>query len=258
MQEAHDAFSSTGDFRSLLAGIVASPSFRLRRASEPGASRVGVNMPLSRLSRRTLLRGAGACLALPLLEAMLPGRSQAQAAASAKRFIGFFYPCGTDPWAWNPSAAGALTTQNLTPCLQDLAGFGAEGIWPAGSALASEITAVTGINHSGVCVDIHMPSLAFSAHKGTVNTYTPGAPTLDQYLANQLKPNTRFRNLALSSTGNTDIGQGSISFRSAGQPETAIRSPKQLFDTLFRDAVPTDATAERARTARGQSAQWRA
>jgi hypothetical protein len=184
-----------------------------------------------------LLRGAGTALALPWLEAMLPQRATAQASAAPKRFIGFFYPCGTDPGAWNP-AAGALTAATLSPCLKDLAGFAAERMWPEAGALFSEVTAVTGIDHSGVCADIHMPSLAFSAHKGTVNTYTPGAPTLDQYLADKLAVQTRFRNLSLSATGNTDIGQGSLSFRAAGQPDTSIRSPKQLFDLLFGGSKP--------------------
>ena len=202
-------------------------------------------MPLDRLSRRTLLRSAGACLALPMLDAMCPARSQAQAAA-AKRFISLFYPCGTDPSAWNPPA-GPLTATNLSPCLRDLAGFAAEGIWPAGSPLWSEVSVVTGIDHSGVCLDIHMPSLALSAHRGTVNTYTPGDATLDQYLADRLQPTTRFRNLALSSTGNADIGQGNISFRAAGQPETPIRSPRQLFDLLFKGQATTSGTDDRAR-----------
>ena len=35
--------------------------------------------------------------------------------------------------------------------------------------LLSDVTAVTGIDHSGVCVDIHVPSMALSAHKGTAN-----------------------------------------------------------------------------------------
>src|SRR5687767_2731488 len=170
-------------------------------------------MPLHRLSRRTLLRSAGACLALPMLEAMTPLRAQAQSAAP-KRFISLFYPCGTDPSAWN-QPAGTLSATNLSPCLRDLAGFAAEGIWPAGSPLYSEISVVTGIDHSGVCLDIHMPSLALSAHKGTVNTYTPGDATLDQHLANRLQAPTQFRNLALSATRNADIGQGNISFRAA-------------------------------------------
>jgi hypothetical protein len=195
------------------------------------------------LSRRTILRGAGACLALPMLEAMLPRRSSAQEAP--KRFVGFFYPNGTDPNRWHPTP-GALTAERLTPCLQDLKGFAAEGIWPAGSAMYSDVTAVSGIDHSGVCVDIHMPSLALCAHKGVKNNYTPGAPTLDQYLAEKLAANTRFRNLALSATGSTDIGQGNISFRADGQVESVIRSPKQLFTSLFGgQSTPDDRKQKR-------------
>ena len=59
------------------------------------------------IPRRTLLRGAGACLALPLLEIMHSQRAAAQT-VPVQRFIAFFYPNGTDPRKWNP-AAGALT-----------------------------------------------------------------------------------------------------------------------------------------------------
>jgi hypothetical protein len=170
-------------------------------------------------------------MALPFLEAMRPRRASAQA-ASVQRFIAFFYPCGTDPRKWNPPA-GELSATNLPECLQDLKGFAAEGIWPAGGATFQDITAVTGIDHSGVCVDIHMPSMSLSAHKGVANSYTPPQPTLDQYLADQIKGMTPYRNFALAATPSTDIGQGNISFRAGGQVETVIRNPKQLFDTLF-------------------------
>ena len=79
------------------------------------------------------MRGVtGAGIALPLLEMMLPRKAHAQTAA-VKRFVGFFYPCGTDPRKWNP-AAGALTATTVSECLQDLKGFAAEGIWPAETA----------------------------------------------------------------------------------------------------------------------------
>jgi Protein of unknown function (DUF1552) len=188
-------------------------------------------------------------MALPLLDAMEQPRARAQ--APAQRFIAFFYPNGTDPRMWNPPA-GALSATNLPACLQDLKGFSAEGMWPAEAATFQDVTVVTGIDHSGVCVDIHMPSMSLCAHKGTVNKYTPGAPTLDQYLAEQLKGNTPYRNLALSATPSTDIGQGFISFRAAAQAETMIRSPKQLFDTLFKTSMMStggaaDMTAARRR-----------
>jgi hypothetical protein len=189
-------------------------------------------MAMKPLSRRTLLRGAGVTMALPFLDAMLlPGRASAQA-APVQRFIAFFYPNGTDPRKWNP-AAGALTATNLPECLQDLKGFAAEGIWPAGDAVFQDIAAVTGVDHSGVCTDIHMPSMALSAHKGVANSYTPPEPTLDQYLADRIQAQTPHRNLVLSATGSTDIGQGNLSFRSGGQVATVMRDPKAVFTTLF-------------------------
>jgi hypothetical protein len=183
------------------------------------------------LPRRTLLRGAGAALALPLLDAMMPRRASAQLAAK-QRFFALFYPNGTDPGRWEPPA-GPLNAASLPPCLVDLNGFDAEGIWPAGDAILSDLTVVTGTDHSGVSTDIHVPSMALSAWKGTANNYTPPEPTLDQYLAEHLRGETAFRNLALSSTSSTDIAQGNISFKAGGQPESVVRGPQQLFTNLF-------------------------
>ncbi len=185
-------------------------------------------------------------MGLPFLEIMRPTRASAQA-VTPQRFFGLFYPCGTDPSKWDPKA-GALSATNLPECLQDLAGFAAEGIWPAGEAAMSEVTVVTGIDHSGVSTDIHIPSNAFNAYKPTKNNYTPPEPTLDQYLADSLRGETPYRNLALSATSSTDIAQGNISFKADGQVETVVRNPKQLFDTLFGMGVGmgSDAAAEAA------------
>lgn len=196
------------------------------------------------ISRRTMLRGAGVCMAIPVLDAMLPRRGAAQA-ATPQRFIGFFYPNGTDPRKWNPPA-GALNGMSLPECLQDLNGFAAEGIWPAETATFQDVTVVTGVDHSGVCVDIHMPSMSLCAHRGTSNTYVPPMPTLDQALAERLKANRPFRNLALSATPSTDIGQGYISFRANGQTESVVRDPKQLWNTLFGKAMTPAMTAAAA------------
>lgn len=58
------------------------------------------------LSRRTLLRGAGAALALPWLEAMLPKARAAVAAPGPKRFAALFMPNGVHPFEWTPSGQG--------------------------------------------------------------------------------------------------------------------------------------------------------
>src|SRR6202163_3059655 len=62
------------------------------------------------ISRRTILRGAGTALALPLLDAMIPAQTAlAQTAANPKpRFVGCFVPHGMAPGYWVPSTEGKL------------------------------------------------------------------------------------------------------------------------------------------------------
>ena len=75
------------------------------------------------IPRRTVLRGIGATLALPLLDGMVPaltalGRS---AAKPALRFGAVYVPNGMVMQNWTPAAAG--TGFELTPILQPLAPF---------------------------------------------------------------------------------------------------------------------------------------
>ena len=65
------------------------------------------------IPRRTLLRGAGAALALPFLEAMVPASTAlAQTAANPKpRFVGLFVPHGGAPGYWVPDKVGPLGTE---------------------------------------------------------------------------------------------------------------------------------------------------
>ena len=133
------------------------------------------------LSRRVLLRGAGVAMALPFLEAMTPSCATA-AVAPVQRFIAFFYPNGTDPPKWNP-AAGQLVGTSLPECLRDLnGGFAAEGIWPAETAsFFQDVTVVTGIDHQGVCAEIHNPSMALSAYSdGSRTSMRACGPGSDQ------------------------------------------------------------------------------
>jgi hypothetical protein len=60
------------------------------------------------IPRRTFLRGAGATLALPLLDAMLPAAtaSAQTAAAGIKRFVGVWHPHGAAPEYWSPLTEG--------------------------------------------------------------------------------------------------------------------------------------------------------
>src|SRR5690606_10865050 len=60
------------------------------------------------LSRRTVLKGAGASIALPLLDAMIPaGTALAQTAAAPRPYLGFVYfPHGALQWEWEPEKVG--------------------------------------------------------------------------------------------------------------------------------------------------------
>src|SRR5262245_62743605 len=75
------------------------------------------------LPRRTFLRGVGATVALPLLDAMIPaGTALAQTPAHPTPRAGFIYiPHGADMASWTPAAAG--TNFELSPTLKTLEPF---------------------------------------------------------------------------------------------------------------------------------------
>jgi len=61
------------------------------------------------IPRRTILRGAGIALGLPLLDSMIPAQTPlAQTAAvPPKRFLGIWHPHGAAPGYWSPQQEGA-------------------------------------------------------------------------------------------------------------------------------------------------------
>src|SRR3954470_23915954 len=75
------------------------------------------------LSRRTVLRGMGAALALPILDAMIPARTLlAQTAAGGKPHLGFIYfPHGAIMDQWTPGKEGA--DFDITTILKPLEAF---------------------------------------------------------------------------------------------------------------------------------------
>lgn len=194
------------------------------------------------VSRRALLRGFGVTLALPFLDIMRSKEVNAQT-ANAKRFLAFFCPCGTEPSRWEPSPTDAITEANLTECLVDLAGFAAEQEWPASGPVYSDITWITNVNHEAICVDIHNPSMALSAHHARgASPEVPPQPTLDQYLAARIQDGTPYRSLTSSATGDTAITQGFMSFRENSQSEAVFRNATNLFDTVFSQLDPSTQT----------------
>src|SRR5580658_6415336 len=72
------------------------------------------------LPRRTVLRGIGATMALPLLDAMVPARAQA-AAKPVHRFQAFYVPNGMAMEYWSPKGEGSAF--ELSPILEPLAAY---------------------------------------------------------------------------------------------------------------------------------------
>src|SRR5215813_9826798 len=75
------------------------------------------------IPRRTMLRGLGATLALPLLDAMVPSLTALQktAARPITRFGVMYVPNGMVMQQWTPAAEGS--SFELTPTLSPLAPF---------------------------------------------------------------------------------------------------------------------------------------
>ena len=77
------------------------------------------------LDRRTFLRGMGATVALPLLDAMIPARTllAATAARPVPRMAFVYFPHGAIMDAWTPATVDADVA--LGSILEPLAPFGA-------------------------------------------------------------------------------------------------------------------------------------
>ncbi len=123
------ARAAAQDYRlsAIVSGIVTSDAFRMQarrrtaqaRACAEGGIEEGLTMFLTKKtpSRRTVLKGAGVTLALPLLDAMVPAATAlAQTAAAPKLRMGFFYiphgaimgntSHGPEMDKWTPSGVG--------------------------------------------------------------------------------------------------------------------------------------------------------
>ena len=170
-----------------------------RKGSEAGAA---MFISKKHLSRRTMLRGAGAAIALPLLDAMIPASTAlAQTAAKPAPRMGFIYfPHGAVMKAWSPAETGTAFT--LSPILKPLEPF------------RSHLTIVSGLrNRGGESSDPHgiMAGTWLSCF-GIKNREGDMGTTADQLAARHF-------------AGNTPIPSTGPPSRSTTQPPPGPRSP---------------------------------
>ena len=203
------------------------------------------------LPRRTFLRGMGATVALPLLDAMVPAASAMTrtAANPVRRLTCIYIPNGAYHGAWRPDGAG--TDFTFSPTLEPLAPFRDRVV--VVSNLAHRQLASLGDgggDHSrasaGWLSGVHA--------KRTEGADLQVGTTADQIAAREIGQTTPLASLeiALDATeilGHCDVGyscayMNNISWRSPTTPNPAERNPRAVFERLFGDG---DSTAERVR-----------
>ena len=188
------------------------------------------------LPRRTFLRGMGAAIALPLLDAMVPSMTAwAKTAAKPVRRLGFVYvPMGSDITRWTPpGGAGALG--ELSPSLSPLA------------ALKDRINVVTNLELKNAYPGTHATSnasfLSAAKAKWTESTDYYLGTTVDQIAAQQIGQDTQLPSLELAMdlldmVGQCDNGyacvyQNNLSWSSPTTPLPAEAHPRIVFERLF-------------------------
>lgn len=186
------------------------------------------------LPRRTFLRGAGATIALPLLDAMHPAMT-ALAASPAKpvRRLGLVYiPMGAMIAQWTPPGE---TLQTLSPSLASLA------------PVVEQVTVLTNMELKNSYPGTHATSnagfLSAATAKWTESTDYYLGTTVDQVAAQQLGKQTRLPSLELAMDLLTTVGQcdngyacvyqNNLSWASPTSPLPAEAHPRIAFERLF-------------------------
>ncbi len=195
------------------------------------------------LTRRTVLRGAGTAIALPLLDAMIPARTAlAQTAAKPTPHLGFIYfPHGAVMNRWTPTGEGKIGEfgQILMPLDN----------YKAMTTVISNLDnqAPVGPVHAlapGTWLSCVHPAVSQAPHAGT---------TADQIAAQHIGQDTPLPSLEVATDNHggggfcdRDYGcsyAGTISFRTPTTPLPVEIDPRKLFITLFGQG---DTAAERA------------
>ena len=206
--------------------------------------------------RRTVLRGIGATVALPLLDSMIPAFVPLRAAVPpVHRFGAVFVPMGAAMMHWTPATEGSL---ELSPTLQPLA------------PIRDRCLVVTGLSSNQANVKDGGPHPRTQAAwlTGSLPRRTEGADiragiSLDQVAARELGRETQLRSLALGIESNAVLGvcaqgyscayQNTVSWLTDTTPVPTEDNPRAVFERLFGASDSTDAATRRADIRRDRS-----
>jgi hypothetical protein len=194
------------------------------------------------LSRRTVLKGAGVTLALPLLDAMIPAATAlAQTAAAPKLRMGFFYmphgaimgntSHGPELDRWTPHGSGADFT--LSPILKSL------------EPHKRYVTSLGNLQNQAMVGGVHSlaPATWLSGHRPDRGSAGASmSATLDQVVAQHIGQGTTLPSLELASettqqvaacSGSACFYNTTLSFRDAHSPLPMEYNPRKVFVQLF-------------------------
>jgi hypothetical protein len=207
------------------------------------------------LSRRMVLRGLGASLALPLLESMVPALRGEAAAMRVRRFGVFYGPNGMSMPYWFPKTPGSM--KELPPTLQSLNDFKDRVLLIGGLGDDAANLAKGGGDHTHA--------------SGTFLTVTPFNSTdgalmdsisVDQVAARVMAKETQLASLELGIESNSILGAcdggscaytNTIAWSSPTTPLPIENDPRAVFERLFGASASTDRAARLARIQRDRS-----
>jgi hypothetical protein len=211
------------------------------------------------LSRRTLLRGLGATLALPVLDSMIPALSAlaTTGAAPVKRLGVFYVPNGMSMPYWFPKAEGPLA--EMPPTLQSLAAF-KDRVLLCGGLADEPANRVKGGGDHARSAGTFLTGVPF---KLTSGADVFGSISMDQIAAKQFSKETQLASLELGIESNAMLGScdggascaytNTIAWSSETTPLPIENDPRAVFERLFGTSGSTDKVARLARIEQDRS-----
>jgi hypothetical protein len=193
------------------------------------------------ISRRMMLRGAGAALALPLLESMIPAQTPLSqtAAVPPTRFTGIFVPHGMAPGYWVPDKVGAGF--DFTPIMKPLEALRENTVIMSGmwSQSAEPPPGATGADHW-----VAAAFLCADKPKKTAGADIRDGVTIDQMIAQKIGQENLMPSLQLGvedpGANSSNCGEGyscaysnSISWMTPTRPLPMEINPQVVFERLF-------------------------
>ncbi len=207
------------------------------------------------LSRRTFLRGAGATLALPLMESMLPAQTPIRntAANPKPRFLATFMPHGMAPGYWVPEGETGFKFPYIMESLEP---------YRDKTVVLSGIYCTSAEPPPGTTGADHWVASAFlcaSKPKKTTGADIWSGTTIDQMIAQKIGQETLLPSLQLAvedpGSNSSNCGEGyscaytnSISWSAPNRALPMEINPQVVFERLFGDG----ATAQERATRREQ------